>query len=160
MPMSWRGSTTTSDRIFASLFYILPILDGFIFGEGLIYQLFGVSLMRIMLSLPLVQIYFAPFVSFVVFFAIYVLVVRNENIRHFIRFNAMQAILIGIVLSLVNLVWSIFAGVLTGSFIQETLFSCVFLGMVAAVGYSIVQSILGRYAEIPTISEAVYMQVR
>jgi len=34
------------------------------------------------------------------------------------------------------------------------------LGTVAAVLYSIVQSALGRYAEIPTLSEAVYMQVR
>ncbi len=158
--MSWRGSTTTSDRIFACLFYLMPILDGFAFGESLIRDFLGVSLMQIMLSLPIVQIYYAPFVSFIVFFAIYLLVVRNENISHFIRFNAMQSILIGIVLSLCGLVWSIFANVLGGTFIEQTLFSCIFLGMVVAVGYSIVQSILGRYAEIPTISDAVYMQVR
>jgi len=36
----------------------------------------------------------------------------------------------------------------------------VFLGAIAAIIYSIVQSVLGRYAEIPTLSEAVYMQVR
>jgi hypothetical protein len=158
--MSWRGSTTTSDRIFACLFYLLPVLDGFIFGESLVKEFFGISLMQIMLSLPLVQIYFAPFVSFIVFFAIYLLVVRNESIGHFIRFNAMQAILIGIVLSLFSLVWSLFASVLGGTFIEQTLFSCIFLGMTVAVTYSVVQSILGRYAEIPTISDAVYMQVR
>ena len=158
--MSWRGSTTTSDRFFACLFYLLPVLDGFVFGESLIRDFFGVSLMGIMLSLPLVQIYFAPFVSFMVFFAIYLLIVRNENISHFIRFNAMQAILIGIVLSLVNLVWSVFATVLSGTLIQQTLFSCIFLGMAVAVIYSIGQSILGRYAEIPTISDAVYLQIR
>jgi Chloroplast import apparatus Tic20-like len=158
--MSWRGSTTTSDRIFACLFYLLPILDGFVFGESLIRDFFNISLMRIMLSLPLVQVYYAPFVSFIVFFAIYLLVVRNESINHFIRFNAMQAILIGIVLSLFSLVWRVLAGVLGGTFIEQTLFSCIFLGMAIAVGYSLVQSILGRYAEIPTISEAAYMQVR
>jgi Chloroplast import apparatus Tic20-like len=158
--MSWRGSTTTSDRIFACLFYLLPILDGFVFGESLIRDFFNISLMRMMLSLPLVQVYYAPFVSFIVFFAIYLLVVRNESINHFIRFNAMQAILIGIVLSLFSLVWRVLAGVLGGTFIEQTLFSCIFLGMAIAVGYSLVQSILGRYAEIPTISEAAYMQVR
>jgi hypothetical protein len=36
----------------------------------------------------------------------------------------------------------------------------VFLGVVAAVVYSVIQSAMGRYAEIPTISDAVYMQVR
>ena len=158
--MSWRGSTTTSDRIFACLFYLLPVLDGFPFGESLIRDFFGFSLMQLMFSLPLVQIYFMRFVPFIVFFAIFVLVVRNESIRHFIRFNAMQAILLGIVLSIVSLLWSLIGPLLGGTFIGQTLSSCVFLGMVVAVGYSVVQSILGRYAEIPTISEAVYTQVR
>ncbi|MGL5878515.1 MAG: Tic20 family protein, partial [Xenococcaceae cyanobacterium] len=35
-----------------------------------------------------------------------------------------------------------------------------FLGTLAASFYSIVQSILGRYAEIPTLSDAAYSQVR
>ena len=158
--MSWRGSTTTSDRIFACLFYLLPVLDGFTFGESLIRDLFGISLKRLMQNLPLVQIYYAPFVSFIVFFAVYLLVVRNEKIAHFIRFNAMQSILIGIVLSLFSLIWSLFSNILGGTFIEQTLFSCIFLGMALSVGYSIGQSLLGRYAEIPTISDAVYMQVR
>jgi hypothetical protein len=43
--------------------------------------------------------------------------------------------------------------------VTETLLNIVFLGTVAACGYSIVQSLLGRYAEIPALSEAVYAQV-
>jgi uncharacterized membrane protein len=158
--MTWRGSTATSDRIFASLFYLLPLLDGFIFGQSLVADLFKVDLASIVLQIPLVQLYFTRFVPFIVFFAIYLLVVRNERINHFIRFNAMQAILISIVLSLVGLVWSIFAGFLGGTLLEQTIFSCVFLGMLAAVVYSVSQSVLGRYAEIPTVSEAVYSQVR
>jgi hypothetical protein len=44
--------------------------------------------------------------------------------------------------------------------VTETLVNIVFLGTVAACGYSIVQSLLGHYAEIPTLSEAVHAQVR
>jgi len=44
--------------------------------------------------------------------------------------------------------------------LTTTLFNTVFLGTLAAVIYSVAQSVLGRYAEIPTISEAAYSQVR
>ncbi|MET0032649.1 MAG: Tic20 family protein, partial [Limnospira maxima] len=85
------------------------------------------------------------------------LVVRNENIPHFIRFNAMQSILLNIIILGCSLILGIIP--LQG-FIQETLFNMIFLGVLASVSYGIVQSIRGQYAEIPTISDAVYMQVR
>ncbi|HEY9298552.1 MAG TPA: Tic20 family protein, partial [Phormidium sp.] len=90
------------------------------------------------------------------------LVVRNERVPHFIRFNTMQAILIGIVLSLCSLILQyILAPVLSNApFVMETLMTTIFLGIVVAFFYSVVQTLMGRYAEIPTISEAVYMQIR
>jgi hypothetical protein len=45
-------------------------------------------------------------------------------------------------------------------FAISTLANTVFLGVIVAVVYAVVQSALGRYAEIPAISDAVYMQVR
>jgi hypothetical protein len=72
----------------------------------------------------------------------------------------MQAILIDIILVLCSLVFSVLAPGLGSGLIVETLYNVVFLGAIAAIIYSIVQSVLGRYAEIPTLSDAVYMQVR
>jgi hypothetical protein len=43
--------------------------------------------------------------------------------------------------------------------VVETLFNVVFLGAFAACVYSIIQSVIGKYADIPTISEAAYSQV-
>jgi uncharacterized membrane protein len=100
-----------------------------------------------------------PFAGLVIFFALYLLVVRNENIPHFIRFNAMQAILIDIIIVLCSLILGILGGGLQG-FILQTIYNMLFLGVLAAVMYSVVQSLRGQYAEIPTISDAVYMQVR
>lgn len=106
-------------------------------------------------------LYNFPFAAFIIFILLFMLVVRNDNISHFVRFNTLQAILLGIVLSLCSLVMSfILQPVLQGGLILETLFNVIFLGTVAAVVYAVVQSALGRYAEIPTISDAVYMQVR
>ncbi len=157
--MTWRGSTTVPDRIFASLPYLLPLVDGLMFGKFLFQQFPVLQLLLIPLA-PLMQIYSLPFASLIIFFALYLGVVRNENISHFIRFNAMQAILLDIVLMLCGLVLPIFAKGFQVAFIAETLYNMVFLGAFAAFVYAVVQSMLGRYAEIPPLSDAVYMQVR
>ena len=156
--MTWRGSTTVPDRIFASLPYLLPLVDGLAFGRFLFTQFPVLQLLLIPLA-PLMQIYSLPFASLIIFFALYLGVVRNENISHFIRFNAMQAILLDIVLMLCRLVLQILEGPQV-AFIAETLYNMVFLGAFAAFVYAVVQSLLGRYAEIPPLSDAVYMQVR
>ena len=154
--MSLRGSTTIKERIFACLPYLLPLIEGLIFGRFLFQEVPGLGLAFAPLF-PLIQIYTSvPFAGLIVFFALFFLVVRNESIAHFIRFNTMQAILIDIVLVLCSFGLQIFGA----SFAAEILSNTVFIGLVIAVGYSIIQSALGRYAEVPVISEAVYMQVR
>lgn len=166
--MSLRGSTTVSDRIFACLAYLLPLLDLIVLVSGPLIRtrsFFTPLLEIIALPLsPLLAVYFSlgGITAFIVFFALFLLVVRNESIPHFIRFNVMQAILFGIVLSIIGIIWRyVLAGIFgTEEFLTQTLFNAIFLGMVVAVGYSVVQSALGRYAEIPTISDAVYLQVR
>jgi small-conductance mechanosensitive channel len=162
--MTWRGSSVTvGDRLLSLLPYILPMLDGLRFADSLFDQVPALRLIYLPL-LPFMQLYFAPFVSFVVFLCLFLLVVRNENIAHFIRYNAMQAIMIGIVLSLCGLMFQYIVGPLFGSlsdgFIIQTLSTTVFLGMLASVGFSIVQTLRGLYAEIPSLSEIVHMQIR
>ena len=157
--MTWRGSTTVPDRIFASLPYLLPLIHGLMFG-GSLFRQFPILGMLFVPLVPLIQIYSLPFASLIIFFALYLGVIRNENISHFIRFNAMQAILLDIVLMLSGLVLQVFDQGIQMQFIAQTLNNMVFLGVVAAFVYAVVQSALGRYAEIPPLSDAVYMQVR
>jgi len=157
--MTWRGSATASDRIFASLPYLLPLIEGVVFGSYLFRQFPAVGLVFLPL-IPLVQIYNSiPFAGLIIFFALFLLVIRNQNISHFIRFNTMQAILLDIVIFLFSIVLRILMPVPGATFAVETLANTLFLGIVAAVVYAIAQSLLGRYAEIPAISDAVRMQV-
>jgi len=159
--MTWRSNTTVPERIFACLPYLLPLIEGLAFGQYLFreFPIFQVILLPL---LPILQIYSGiPFAGLIVFFALFFLVVRNERIAHFIRFNTMQAILLDIIVILCSLILSVLGPALqNSSFILETLFNMIFLGLMAAVIYSVAQSLLGRYAEIPTLSEAVHMQVR
>ncbi|MFE1747583.1 Tic20 family protein [Coleofasciculus sp. H7-2] len=156
--MTWRGSATTKDRIFACLPYLLPLLSVLPFGAYLFRQFPVLALILLPLQ-PLLAIYTIPFASLIIFFVLFLGVVRNEKISHFIRFNTMQALLIDIALFLCTMVLSILTPALGTGLVGQTLFNVVFLGTLAACAYSVVQSVLGRYAEIPGISEAVYSQV-
>lgn len=165
--MAWRGSISPTDRIFACLVYLLPLLDVI----GMVARLVGsgsfLSPIFNFIALPLAPLLgiyygFGGFMPLIIFFALFLLVVRNESIVHFIRFNAMQSILFGIVLSLVSILWRYALAPIMGGdqLLTQTLFNTIFLGTIVAVGYSVVQSAMGRYAEIPTISDAAYTQVR
>ncbi len=159
--MAWRGSTDFKDRFFAAIVYMIPLVDAMPFGQLLFAQFPFLTWLQIPL-IPITILYSSiPFAGLIVFFVLFAAVVRNERINHFIRFNTMQAILIDILLILLSLLFRLLAGGLgTTNLLAQTLNNAIFLGSFAACLYSIVQSILGRYAEIPTISDAAYSQVR
>jgi len=158
--MAWRGQADTKDRIFGALVYILPLIYVLPFGLFLLRQFPALGFIYVPLQ-PVVQIYYAfPFAGIIIFFVLFLAVVRNERINHFIRFNTMQAILLDILLVLLRLATQILGEGLGQNLLTETLYNVVFLGTLAACFYAIIQSALGRYAEIPALSEAVYGQVR
>ena len=160
--MVWRSSTTLRDRILAALMYLIPLYDGIVYGRFLFAQFPFLEYLKIPL-IPLAIVYsLIPFGlgSLLVFILLFVAVVRNEKIPHFIRFNTMQAILISIVLAIISLIYNLILQPLIRGFFAEVLFNTIFLGVLAMVGYSVVQSVRGRYAEMPLISEASYLQTR
>jgi len=73
--MNWRGTTTVRDRIFACLPYLLPLVYGLTFGQFLFNQFPILQLILIPLS-PLLFLYRIPFIGLIVFFALFMLVVR------------------------------------------------------------------------------------
>jgi hypothetical protein len=158
--MSWRGSTTFTDRIFACLPYLLPLIEVFAFGHFLLRDFPFLRIVFLPL-VPLLTIYYGVrYAGLIIFFALWLLVVRNDKIAHFIRFNTMQAIILDIVVFLCSILTDLVKFVPGSSFAMQTLYTTIFMGITAAVGYSIFQSLNGRYAEIPAISDAVHMQVR
>ncbi len=162
--MTWSSSPNIRDRIFAALPYILPIVAALPYGLQLTAQfpVFGYILLPLS---PLISIYIGlqrtiPFFVLIIFFALILLVVRNDSISRFIRFNTMQAILLSLIFAIVGLILSLLDPSIFGALLFNTLSNVLFLGMLIAVGFSLVQTFRGLYAEIPTISEAVHMQVR
>lgn len=158
--MNGRDSIPALERFYASILYLLPLLDGIVFGVFLFKQFPPLQLLFLPLF-PVLQVYNSfPFAGLIIFFALLFGVVRNENISHFIRFNTMQAVLLDILLILCRLVLQLLQSTIQIPLVIETFYNTVFLGIIAAVAYAVVQSVRGLYAEIPAISDAVNIQVR
>jgi len=170
--MTRRGATTTQERILACLPFLVPLLNVYPFGSFLFQQFPPLHwiFVPITLLLPIYNIGGAglAIVPLLVFIGLFVGVVRNNRIRHLIRYNAMIAIMLGISLSLILTLLEL-SGILgsavggsapdSGLFFQ-LLFNVVFLGTIGIVGYAVFQSLRGHHAEVPVISDAAYVQTR
>lgn len=187
--MAWRGNSSILDRIYAGLPYLLPLAGASIYGV-LLYQ-----------QVPWLLTVFLPFLylkffiqrgilpgplgdlslEFFVWLGLFIFVVRNQRLKHLIRFNAMQALMIDIAMALVQGIVQLFSltllppaqflisglrntegnetsGVLFLLF--GTIASTVFFAATAIAFYSIVQTARGKYAEVPIISDAAYNMTR
>ncbi|MDJ0568431.1 MAG: hypothetical protein QNJ53_05235 [Pleurocapsa sp. MO_192.B19] len=160
--MVWRGSADYKDRFFGAVVYLFAIYDAMALGTSLLVQIPALSplfqLLQVLLT-PIQIIYGIfntaiplGFGSLVVFFILFLAVVRNEKIAYFIRFNTLQSILIGIAISLIQIVFGALGGL-------ALIGGAVFLVTTAVCFYCIVQCILGSYPEIPSISDIVYTQL-
>ena len=146
-------------RLLAAAAYLVPWSDAIPFG----LSLFGLFPMLQWLSVPALPLavlqQVVPFGGLVLFLALYLAVVRNGRVPYPIRFNVLQAILIDIVLVLVSLAFNLLINPLGSGFALRTLSNTVFLGTLVVVLFGVVQNLRGKDAELPTISEAVRMQL-
>jgi hypothetical protein len=167
--MAWRGSTSWKDKVLACLVYSVPLLEVRPFGSYL-FEVFPPLELLYLPLIPFGTVYALPFVPLVVFFGLYIGVVRNEKLPHFLRFNTMQALLLAIIIFLCALILDLLkmgAGINPLDLETEVslspkaiLHNTLFLAILAASAYSIARCIQGVYAEIPVISEAAYTQTR
>ncbi len=167
--MTWRGSSSLQDRVFSCLVYTLPLVEVSFFGMFLFAEVPPIGVAYNTVLFPFLLIYgvlsnFVPFFGLILFFALFFLVVRNEKLSHFLRFNTMQSLLLSIFTTLCQLVLQLLGLVIptVGSepLLVTVLFNLIFLAIVSSAVYSIFQCLRGMYAEIPVISEAAYAQVR
>lgn len=146
-------------RLLAAAAYLLPWSDAVPFGRSLFEVLPTLRLLRLP-ALPLALLeQLVPFGGFVVFLALYLGVVRNGRVPYLVRFSVLQAILLDIVLVLLSLVFSVLLSPLGAGFALRTLSNTVFLGALVLVLFGVVESLRGKEADIPTLSEAVRMQL-
>ncbi len=99
--------------------------------------------------------------SLLLFLVLFLAVVRNPRVPYFLRFNALQAILVDILLMVAGYGMAIF-GCRPGSgggFTCDTFSNTLFLGSLLLVLFAAVECFRGREPEVPSLSDAVRLQL-
>ena len=146
-------------RLLGLLAYLLPWSDALSFGREL-YNLFPwISYLALPATPELLLERSIPFGGFLLFLVLFLVVVRNPNVPYYLRFNVLQAILLDILLVVLALAFNVLLSPLGNSLMIRTLNNTVFIGALVLVLYASIQCIRGKEADLPTLSDAVRMQL-
>jgi uncharacterized membrane protein len=161
---SYRASApNVGERVLAALPFLLPFLDAFAYGRFLFFTFPAVA-RAVAPFAPLLQLYHSvPFAALIAFFGIYLGVVNNMQLPRFVRFSAMQAVLLDILLVLPRLLEQLISPPTTAGLALQayiTAQNTIWVAVTAAVAFGIGSALLGREARIPFIADAAEAQVR
>jgi uncharacterized membrane protein len=169
MAVSARGGTFGQsssiglvDRAAAALPYLLPLIAAYPYGKYL-FQAYPAILHYISPIMPMIKAYYSvPMASLVVFLAVYAGIVTNEYWSRFVRYNAMQAVLLDIALIVPRLLEQFLGHPQTEAMMQfhVSFHNSVFILCAGAVAFGIFMCLTGQTARIPLVSDAVDQQVR
>nr|GEZ14001.1 protein TIC 20-II, chloroplastic [Tanacetum cinerariifolium] len=150
-------TTPIPDRLISSAAYFFPFFNGLQYGRYLFAQYPRTLGLILEPLLPLLSFYRSvPYASYLAFLLLYIGVVRNNNLSRYARFNAMQAVVLDVLLVLPMLVQRIFnpgphgiSGKIV-MFSHNVIFVVVCLCFVYTVGFSV----LGRTPKLPIVGDA------
>ena len=146
-------------RFLGLLAYLLPWSDALSFGREL-YNLFPwISYLALPATPVLLLERSIPCGGFLLFLVLFLVGVRNPNVPYYLRFNVLQAILLDILLVVLALAFNVLLSPLGNSLMIRTLNNTVFIGALVLVLYASIQCIRGKEADLPTLSDAVRMQL-
>ena len=147
--------------------YLLPWGDALPFGRPLLGLGLVPPLAKAALILPALPLNWIsgllPFGlgSILLFLGLFFAVVRNPQVPYFLRFNALQAILVDLVLVVAGYGLAVFGcrPGSVGAFACDTLSNTLFLGSLLLVIFAFVECIRGREPELPSLSDVVRLQL-
>ena len=100
-----------------------------------------------------------PFGSLLLFLAIFVGLVRNSKVSYFLRFNALQSLLINIGIIIASFIFEIIFSPFANSLIIRTLSSSLLISIFLMIIYSVWSCTKGNEPNLPGISQAAKMQL-
>ncbi|KAG1680320.1 hypothetical protein FOA52_015410 [Chlamydomonas sp. UWO 241] len=151
------------DRVVATLPYLLPLLDAIPYGKFMLMQYPFVARALSPLA-PLAMVYNSfPLFPFIVFLGVYTGIVNNQSLSRFVRYNALQAVLLDILLIIPQLILNDIikppnndVGMQLYIGAENTIFLFVFI----SVAYGMGSTMVGATARLPLVAEAADSQIR
>ncbi|KAK7243221.1 hypothetical protein RIF29_38011 [Crotalaria pallida] len=151
----------STDRLISITAYALPFFNSLQYGRFLFTQY--PSLAHLFNPIiPFLSLYRSiPYASFLAFFALYLGLVRNPSFNHYVRFNAMQAVTLDVLLVLPLLLQRIFSPGRAGLGFRVMVWShnFIFLFAVLCFVYSVGSCVLGRTPYLPFVADAASRQI-
>lgn len=152
-----------ADRVLAAVPFLLPFLDAFSYGRFLFYQ-FPLVAKAVAPLAPLLSLYHSvPFAALICFFGIYIGIVNNAAMPRFVRFSAMQAVLLDILLVLPRLLEQLVSPPTTaGAALQAYIGAqnVIWVAVAACVAFGVGSALLGKEGRIPFVADAAEQQLR
>ena len=146
-------------RILAILIYMLPWSDSIPFGWHL-FQIFPTLRLLIIPATPILILkQVIPFGSLILFLLLFIGVIRNQNVPYYLRFNALQALLLDIIVVLLSYALRILIAPIGSSLILRAFSSTLLISMLTIMVFIFIENIQGKEADLPAISQAVRMQL-
>ncbi|TVU28324.1 hypothetical protein EJB05_19839, partial [Eragrostis curvula] len=157
------GAVEAPDRLVAAVAYLYPFLDGAHHGRFLLAQ-FPVFTALLRPLDPAARLFHSsPLTPFLLFLTLYFAVVRNQQaFSRFVRFNAMQAVVLDVLLIFPDLLQQSFAPSSATGFgfeIFQSMESTVFLFLLVSLVYGGGSCLLGKTPRLPIVADAAERQV-
>ncbi|MCO5608102.1 hypothetical protein L7F22_062308 [Adiantum nelumboides] len=148
------------ERALGAVGYVLPLLDGMQYGRYVFAQ-YPASEALFRPLFPLLRLYSSiPFSNFVFFFTLYLALVRNPSFGRFVRFNAMQACVLDVLIVLPLIAQRILSprsGL--GLDLLVIFYNSIFVALLAAVVFAVVSCLLGKTPRLPIVADAAENQL-
>ena len=146
-------------KILGILLYMIPWVDSLKFGNHLYLKYPFTQIIQIP-AIPIIIIERSiPFGNLLLFLAIFIGLVRNNKVSYFIRFNALQSLIINIGIIIISFIFEIFFNPFANSLIIRTFSSTVLISLFAIITYCVWSCSQGNEPNLPGISEATKMQL-
>ena len=146
-------------KILGVLLYMIPWADCLTFGNHLYVKYPFTQIIQIP-AIPIILIERSiPFGNLLLFLAIFIGLVRNTQISYFLRFNALQSLLINIGIIIVNFIFEIIFSPFLNSLIIRTFSSTLLFSLFAVIVYCVWSCTKGNEPILPGLSQATKMQL-
>ena len=146
-------------RILGILLYMIPWADSLPLGNHLYIKYPFTQIIQIP-AIPIIIIERSiPFGNLLLFLAIFIGIVRNNKVSYFLRFNALQSLLINIGILIISFIVNIFFSPFENSLIIRTFSSTLLISLFSMIIYCVWSCTQGNEPNLPGISEATKMQL-
>ncbi len=146
-------------RLLGVLLYMIPWSDSLTFGNHLFIKYPLIQIIQVP-AIPIILIERSiPFGNLLLFLAIFLGLVRNNKVSYFLRFNALQSLLIDIAIIIVSFIFQIIFSPFLNSLIIRTISSTLLISLFSVIVYCVWSCTQGNEPDLPGISQSTKMQL-